>query len=120
MNLISWGLDHLYKFSSQNVEKDLLIGFPSQAMFPVKGAITQCKQFYDSAQVKVMASRYHVMIDRDTFTKCELSIVRGLIVEEVDHPRRSFELVLDNLGSHFDNDSEGRKIVLVMNLRKPC
>ena len=120
MNLISWGLDYLYKFSFLNVEKDLLIGFPGQSMYPIKGAITQCKQFYDSAQVKVMASRYHVMIDKDAFDKYELSIVRGLLVEEVLHPRRTFELVMDNLGSHLDNDSEGRKIVLVMNLRKPC
>lgn len=119
MNLISWGLDSLYKFSSQHIEKDLLIGYPGQSMFPIKGAITQCKQFYDSAQVKVMASRYHVMVDRETFQKYELSIVRGLLVEEPSS-RRTFELVMDNLGSHFDNDSEGRKIVLVMNLRKPC
>jgi hypothetical protein len=119
MNLISWGLDNLYKISSSHLERELLIGYPGQAQYPVSGIITQCKQVFDSDRVKTQAPRYHVMIDRDKLAKYNLQVVRGLQVEE-PLSRRKFELVLDTNGSHFDNDSEGRKIVLVMNLKNSC
>jgi hypothetical protein len=119
MNILSWGLDFLYKQSASHVEVDLVIGIPNQAEYPIKGVITECKQVFDSAAVKIQAPRYHIMIDRETFHKFELPLVRGL---QVKHPssRRVFELVLDNKGSHFMNDGEGRKIVLVMNERTDC
>jgi hypothetical protein len=119
MNILSWGLDFLYKQSASFVEVDLLIGMPNLAKYPIKGAITECKQLFDSDKVKIQAPRYHIMIDRETFTKFELPLVRGL---QVEHPssRRLFEVVLDNKGSYFYNDGEGRKIVLVVNERTNC
>lgn len=119
MNILSWGLDFLYKQSASHVERDLVIGIPGQAEYPIKGVITECKQVLDSAAVKIQAPRYHIMLDRETFQKFELPLVRGLQVKDPT-ARRVFELVLDNKGSHFYNDGEARKIVLVMNERNEC
>lgn len=119
MNILSWGLDFLYNQSAAHVERDLLIGVPGQAEYPIKGVVTECKQVFDSASVKIQAPRYHIMIDREIFTKFELPLVRGLQVKD-PATRRTFELVLDTKGSNFSNDGEGRKIVLVMNERVDC
>jgi hypothetical protein len=120
MNFLSWGLDFLYKQAEQFTDVDLLIGYPGQPQFEIKGTISECKHLLDSGAVKTQAPRFHIMVPTQDLAKYEISLVRGL---QILNPATNvtYELVLDAKGSYFYNDGEHRRTVLVMNEKgSPC
>jgi hypothetical protein len=62
MNFLSWGLDFLYKQAEQFTDIDLLIGYPGQPQFEIKGTISECKHLLDSNSVKTQAPLFHILV----------------------------------------------------------
>lgn len=118
MNILSWGLDFLYKQAESFTDVELLIGYPGQPQFRIMGTVSECKHLFDSAAVKTQAPRFHIMVPTEELRKYEITPIRGL---QVLNPATNvtYELVLDTKGSYFYNDGEHRRTVLVMN-EKGC
>lgn len=112
-NMLSWGLDFLYKQAEKHTDIDILIGMPDTAKFPLKATMTECRPIFDQTKVKIIGQRFHFMISTVDFEETGLPLVRGLEIETVTDPCRKYELVLDPKGSHFYNDQERRRLVLI-------
>jgi len=111
--MLSWGLNFLYRQAELHTDINIRIGMPDTEKFPMKATMTECRPVFDQNKVKIIGQRFHFMLPTADFEETGLPLARGLEIETVSDPCRTYELVLDPKGSFFYNDHERRRIVLI-------